>query len=50
LSPLAMAVSTFLTNVRIRDFRALFRAVLVSVWRMRFRADSVLAMRSSITS
>jgi hypothetical protein len=31
LSPLAIAVSTFLTKVRIRDFRAWFRAVRVTV-------------------
>jgi len=48
LSPLAIAVSTFLTKVRMRDLRAWLRAVRVKVWRMRFRADAVLAMRSSI--
>jgi hypothetical protein len=31
LSPLAIAVSTFLTKVRIRDLRAWFRAVRVTV-------------------
>ncbi len=49
LSPLASAVSTFLTKVLMRDLRAWLRAVRVTVWRMRLRADAVLAMRSSIT-
>ena len=31
LSPLAIAVSTFFTKVRIRDFRAWLRAVRVTV-------------------
>jgi hypothetical protein len=44
LSPLAIAVSTFLTKVRMRDLRALFRAVRVSVCRMRLRAEAVLAI------
>src|ERR1051326_5622595 len=44
LSPLAIAVSTFFTNVRMRDFRAALRAVRTFVCLMRLRADAVFAM------
>jgi hypothetical protein len=46
LLPCAIADSTFLTKVRMRDFRATLRAVRTLVWRMRFRADAVFAMIS----
>lgn len=46
LSPPAIAVSTFFMKVFIRDIRALFRSVRRAVWRMRLRAEAVLAMRS----
>src|SRR6185312_15454519 len=39
LSPVAIAVSTFLTKVRTRLIRARFTAVRFSVWRSRFSAD-----------
>jgi hypothetical protein len=44
LLPLAIAASTFLMKVRIRDLRAALRAVRVFVCRMRLRAEAVLAM------
>src|ERR1700692_1140239 len=44
LSPPAIAISTFLMKVRIRDLRAWLRSVRRSVWRMRLRAEAVLAM------
>jgi hypothetical protein len=45
-SPPAIAASTFLTNVRTRDLRVRLRSVRRSVWRIRFRADALLAMGS----
>jgi hypothetical protein len=44
LSPLAIAASTFLTKVRMRDLRAWLRSVRRSVCRWRLRAEAVLAM------
>jgi hypothetical protein len=44
LSPAAIACSTFRRKVLTRDLRARLRAVRFSVWRMRFRAESVFAM------
>src|SRR5277367_2252451 len=50
LSPPAMVVSTFLMKVRMRDFRAWLRRVRVLVWRMRLRAEAVLAMGQNHSS
>jgi len=44
LSPPAMAVSTFLMAVRMRERRAVLRSVRRSIWRMRLRAEAVFAM------
>src|SRR5208283_3284539 len=44
LSPPAIVVSTFLMKVRMRDLRAWLRRVRVLFWRMRLRAEAVLAM------
>ena len=44
LLPPAIATSTFLMKVRMRDLRAWLRSVRVWVCRMRLRADAVLAM------
>jgi len=39
LSPEAIAASTFLMKVRMRDRRATFTSVRDAVWRIRFLAD-----------
>src|SRR5579871_6573141 len=44
LSPLAIAASTFLTELRIRETRARLTALRRSVWRARFFADLMFAM------
>src|SRR5262249_37090616 len=44
LLPPAIAASTFLRKVRMRDLRDALRAVRVLVCRMRLRAEAVLAM------
>jgi len=44
LFPSAMAVSTFLTNVRIRPTRVRFTMVLFRVCRIRFFADALFAI------
>ena len=46
LVPPAIATSTFLMKVRMRDLRAWLRSVRRSVCRLRLRAEAVLAMMS----
>ena len=48
LSPPAMAASTFLTKVLMRDFRAWLRSVRRFVCRMRLRAEAVLAIDAAL--
>jgi hypothetical protein len=48
LSPVAIAVSTFLTKVRTRLVRARLIAVRLAVCRMRFSADLWLAMQLAV--